>query len=289
MKTPSGAANGNRKKKLVIAVGIGLLAASAAALAQRGGIVGTWGYIGAIWNPQHFPPAIDRAKDKECLACHKEILTAKPRKKSPAGVPASKTIAWYQTLDTYEGEQMTFHARHLTSEYAKQVMNLSCTFCHQGHDPRDEAPGTHANNQNHSGRFTLRKTVNPSKTCLRCHGSYPYQLMDLPGPWHEIRADFESAEEPNGCLTCHRELFRTVRHQVTYLKAGNIEKLAKKSSDVCYGCHGGRAWYRISYPYPRHAWPSMKDNVPETPEGAKKRPTESEPRYQLKSRKKGKK
>ena len=238
-------------------------------------------YFRAKWRRIHFKPEIDKATNEQCLVCHKEILTHKPREKSPAGWRADSVLAWYQTLDTYEGPQMTFHARHLTSKYARQVMDLKCNFCHQGHDPRDEAPNTHANNQGVTS-FTLRKTVNPEKTCLRCHGAYPYKLMDLPGPWPEIRKDFESEETPNGCLTCHAEMYRTVRHQVTYLKPKNIEKLAKKSSDVCYGCHGGRAWYRISYPYPRHPWPTMKEYVPETPEWAKNRPTQSEERYRRK-------
>ena len=71
-------------------------------------------------------------------------------------------------------------------------------------------------------------------------------------------------------------MFRTNRHNVTYLKAAGIENLAQAGSDTCYGCHGGRAWYRISYPYPRHAWPGMD---PEVPEWAKDRPTASDPRY----------
>ncbi len=58
-----------------------------------------------------------------------------------------------------------------------------------------------------------------------------------------------------------------------------IEARAKKgSSDLCYGCHGGRAWYRISYPYPRHPW---KDMPEEMPDWAKTRPTASDPRYAL--------
>jgi hypothetical protein len=73
-------------------------------------------------------------------------------------------------------------------------------------------------------------------------------------------------------------MFRLNRHKVSYLKAKSIEDVAKLSSDVCYGCHGGRAWYRISYPYPRHAWPGMD---PAVPEWAKNRPAESDARYSL--------
>ena len=240
-------------------------------------------YDKARWHPIHFRPLIDRATNEQCLACHKEILEHEPRKASPAGWRADRVLAWYQTLDTYEGPQMTFHARHLTSPFAKQVMDLKCNFCHQGNDPREEAPGSHAENVNDS-TYTLRKTVDPSKTCLRCHGKFPFEFMEgLEDDWSKIRKDFEDEETPNGCLAaCHGETFRTVRHQVTYLKPENIEKLAQKSSDVCYGCHGGRRWYRISYPYPRNPWPGMKDVVPETPEWAKNRPTQSEARYRRK-------
>ena len=130
-----------------------------------------------------------------------------------------------------------------------------------------------------SPEFTLRKMVNPSETCLRCHGDFPYETMALEGPWHEIRADMEWPEAPNGCLSCHAESFRTVRHQVNYLNAENIERIAREgTSDSCYGCHGGRSWYRISYPYPRHAWPDMD---PETPDWAAGRPTASDPEYAL--------
>lgn len=237
----------------------------------------------AIWNPLHFEPAIDTATNEQCLACHGEILARKVREASPAGLKASQALAWYQTLDTYADQQQTFHARHLTSDYAQKVMDLKCTFCHRGSDPREEAPNSSAN-AHAKGSFTLRKVVNPSKTCLLCHGKFGYEVMTgLEGPWHKVRQDLESEDAPNGCLTCHEETFRTVRHQVSYLKADAIEKLAKEgSSDICYGCHGGRAWYKISYPYPRHPWPGMEDVVEGTPEWAKDRATESDARYRLK-------
>ncbi len=239
-------------------------------------------YLRARWDPIHFKPLIDKATNEQCLACHKEILTHKVRKASPAGWKADSVLAWYQTLDTYKGPQMTFHQRHLMSKYARQVMDLKCNFCHQGNDPREEAPASHAENQN-DNTYTLRKMVNPETTCLRCHGKLSYEHMEgVEGDWSKVRQDFEDEETPNGCLTCHEETYRTVRHQVTYLKPENIEKLAKKSSDVCYGCHGGRKWYRISYPYPRHPWPGMKDVVEETPAWAKNRPTQSEARYRRK-------
>ena len=238
-------------------------------------------YHRARWDPLHFKPAIDEATDEQCLVCHMDILERRPLNTSPAGVEAVSTLAWYQTLDTYEGEQDTFHRRHAESDFAKQVMDLKCTFCHQGNDPREESPDLVADGRLSDGApaFTLRKMINPSDTCLRCHGSFPWEIMEgLVGPWHEGRADFEDEETLNGCLVCHQDLYRTVRHQVSYLNAEAIEEAAATSSDVCYGCHGGRAWFMNSYPYPRHPWPDMPEEVPEW---AADRPTESDPRYRL--------
>lgn len=109
-------------------------------------------------------------------------------------------------------------------------MTLKCTTCHQGSDPREEAvsPPTAK-----PAAFTLRKMVDPN-TCLMCHGSMPHEIMGLPSAWAESREMFG-----NNCLTCHAAI-RTVRHQVDFLKAENIEKLGAASGDVCYGCHGGR-------------------------------------------------
>jgi hypothetical protein len=234
-------------------------------------------YQAARWHKLHFKPDSETATNEQCLACHQEVLKDKPREASPAGLKASDAEAWYQTLDTYSGGQETFHARHLTSAFAKEVMNLNCTFCHQGADPREKAPGSSATGLAKDAPFTLRKTVNPSGTCLRCHGQFPNQNMGL-DPWVQVREGLESPETPNGCLTCHAEQFRTVRHQVSYLNADAIEKLAKTSADVCYGCHGGRSWYRTSYPYPRHPWPGMDAAVPDW---AKDRPAESDAKYRL--------
>lgn len=253
--------------------------AAAAAIAALGRINN---YDAAKWHPLHFKPAIDGATNAQCLACHKEILSKPIRSESPAGVKAADAVAWYQTLDTYAGPQMSFHARHLTSPYAQQVMNLACNFCHRGHDPREEAPGSSATTQV-VGQVTLRKQVDPQATCLLCHGSFPNQFMaGLEEPWHKLRENFETDEQPNGCLTCHAEQFRTVRHNVSYLKADAIEAAAKTGADVCYGCHGGRAWYRTSYPYPRHAWPDMPKEVPDW---ATNRPTASDARYAIEPKK----
>ncbi|MBL8574220.1 MAG: hypothetical protein JNM13_11135 [Hyphomicrobiaceae bacterium] len=248
-------------------------------------------YLRAQWNPIHFKPAIDKATDADCLGCHQEIGKAKPRDASPAGVKAADTQAWYQTLDTYEGAQADFHWRHISSPFAKQVMNLSCTFCHQGNDPREESPHVTATDgkgaiqtawERNEPPFTLRKMVNPSETCLRCHGAFPATSMGLEGKWHELREGMESPDAPNGCLTCHADQFRLVRHQVNYLRPDAIEKLAAAgSSDTCFGCHGGRAWYRISYPYPRHDW---KDMPTEIPDWAKDRPKQSDARFLTKTK-----
>ncbi len=268
----------------VVAGGIHTLAQTSTKPAQTSTKPDRKDYDAALWSELHFAPAIDRAKDEQCLACHSEILNRKPRAKSPAGVEASKSIAWYQAADTYSGNQETFHWRHISSPFAKDVMKLSCNFCHRGHDPREEAPGSSATSLQvgKGAGFTLRKTVDPSNTCLRCHGSFPFEIMQLPGPWPEIRPDMESEDVKNGCLgACHQDTFRTNRHNVTYLNRDKIEELAKQSSDVCFGCHGGRAWYRNSYPYPRHPWPGMDEE--EVPEWAKNRPTQSEARYRIKA------
>jgi len=212
----------------------------------------TASYEQAVWDPLHFSPAIDTARDEQCLVCHSEILDRQVSEESPAGVRADQSLAWYQTLDTYAGDQETFHQRHMSSDYAKEVMNLSCNFCHKGDDPREESAQTPLEDgrtqlastgpDGDMPAFTLRKMVNPSDTCLRCHGSFPYANMEgVDGAWPEVRENFEFEEGENGCLTCHTDLFRTVRHQVTYLHADRIEELAQTSSDVCYGCHGGRA------------------------------------------------
>jgi cytochrome c2 len=242
----------------------------------------------AKYHPLHFKPAIDTATNGECLACHHEVLDRNLSEKSPAGVDAAKSLAWYQTLATYDGPQMNFHQRHMTSPYAKAVMNLKCTFCHQGNDPREESPhmtvaAADLTSNNGSQPFTLRKMVNPTETCLRCHGAMPdpVNIMGLAAPWPEARKDLETPEAPNGCLSCHQELFRTNRHNVSYLNAATIEDLATESSDVCYGCHGGRAWYMIPYKYPRHPWPGMDAST--VPDWAKDRKTESDPRYQIKA------
>lgn len=238
----------------------------------------------AQYHPIHFPPQIETASNAECLTCHQEILGNTVRAESIAGVTAADSLAWYQTLDTYAQEQASFHWRHLESDFAKQVMNLDCVFCHKGNDPREESPDMMphraAFNAMQSPEFTNRKMVNPSETCLMCHGQFPAEAMGLEGHWPDLRADLETPEAPNGCLSCHADSFRTNRHAVTYLKAANIEEAARAgTSDTCFGCHGGRSWYRISYPYPRHAWPLMDAET--VPDWATDRPTESKPEYQL--------
>ncbi len=225
-------------------------------------------YENALWDPIHFKPAIDEATNERCLNCHQEILDRKVLPQAPSGIKAADAFAWYQALDTYEGPQETFHRRHLVTPLARELMDMKCSTCHQGHDPREEAPIPPAG-ENQS--FTLRKVVNP-KTCLMCHGQFPdYTQMGLPGPWTEVSETFGSS-----CTAACHVALRTKRHEVNFLKPEAIEAAGEKSGDACYGCHGGRAWYRIRYPYPRHAWPNMPEEVPEW---AKDRPTESDARF----------
>ncbi len=224
-------------------------------------------YEQARWDPIHFSPLIEKATNEQCLACHEEILTREVRQTTPAGIKIEDTLAWYQTLETYTGEQDTFHRRHMSTPYAKRLMNLQCNTCHQGNDLREETSDSSATAP---ADLTLRKMVDPN-TCLMCHGQFNYEIMTgLPGPWTESRDIFQ-----NNCMACHAA-FRTVRHNVNYLNAEEIEKAGAESGDACYGCHGGRSWYRINYPYPRHEWPGM---APEVPEWAKDRPTESQARF----------
>jgi len=264
---------------LVLAVSAGLVLWIAADMAPRAEFVPyveqpqtvESDYLRAVYSPLHFRPAIETATDAQCLACHREVLEDKVRAASPSGVKAETLRARYQETPTYIGEQDTFHRRHLVTPLAKQLMNLRCNTCHLGHDPREEAQGAAADAtpQTDIG-FTLRKQVNPETSCLKCHGPFPWQLMGLPGPWEEHKATFG-----NNCQTCHAAI-RTKRHEVSYLSAAAIEQAGKDSADACYGCHGGRAWYRISYPYARTPWPDMPAEVPEW---AKNRATQSEARF----------
>ena len=223
-------------------------------------------YQRARWNPVHFAPAIDRATDEQCLSCHREVLEPGVLAVSPAGVASKTSLAWYQTSSTYTGEQETFHRRHLVTSFATQVMQLRCNTCHQGNSPRDEVSGSSATAQ---PGLTMRKMVDP-ELCLMCHGKFPNEVMGVPGSWPEFGKLFA-----NSCLTCHVAI-RTQRHQVNFLKPEAIEQLGAKNSDVCFGCHGGRQWYRIAYPYPRHPWPGAADTVPDW---AKNRRQQSAPRF----------
>lgn len=245
---------------LLFALGMSqaLLAAETAADYQR-----------ARYDPIHFKPAIETATNAQCLACHAEIVKPSVRDNSPAGVKSESALAWYQVTSTYTGPQDTFHRRHLETGLAKQLMTMQCTTCHQGNDPRDRNPLTSATSQRDGG-FSIRKTVVPEKTCLMCHGQMNHTVMGLPGPWPTSKEMFQ-----NNCLLCHAAI-RTHRHQVNFLNAAAIEEAGAKSGDACFGCHGGRPWYRINFPYPRHEWPGMD---PTRPEWATSRPTESDARF----------
>jgi hypothetical protein len=223
-------------------------------------------YQEARWDPLHFKPAIDSATDEQCLACHREIIERRVSSVSQAGVAAKDTLAWYQTLETYSGEQDTFHRRHLVNDFARQVMQLRCNTCHQGNDPRDETANSSADGQ---PDLIQRKHVDPD-VCLMCHGQFNNVVMGVPGKWSEHGKLFG-----DNCLTCHQAI-RTKRHEVNFLNPDAIEEAGRQSSDACYGCHGGRAWYRTHYPYARHPWPGGGDLVPEW---AKDRATSSNPRF----------
>lgn len=241
----------------------------AAALVAASPSVHATDYQRAVYDPMHFKPGIDQATNAQCLACHAEVLKPSVREQSPAGVLSATAKAWYQQTSVYAGAQDTFHRRHLETPLAKQLMALRCTTCHQGHDPRDKNPMSSATSQR-SGGFTLRKSVVPEQTCLKCHGQMNYTVMGLPEPWPKSKDAFQG-----NCLLCHAAI-RTTRHQVNYLQAAAIEEAGAKNGDSCYGCHGGRAWYRIVYPYTRHAWPGM---APDTPDWAKGRPTQTDARF----------
>jgi len=253
---------------MLAALLLGAVVSSGTVIAAEKALAQEKNYHRAKWNPIHFKPAIDTATDAQCLECHKEILERKPRDVSPAGVKKSEVLAWYETLNTYEGEQDTFHRRHLVGPLAKKVMTMKCNTCHQGNDPREETVGSSADGPTAA---VQRKMVDPN-ICLMCHGKFPpyQQMTGLTGPWTESGKMFA-----NNCMACHA-VFRTNRHKVNYLNAAAIEKEGATNGDVCYGCHGGRSWYRISYPYPRHSWPTMAKVIPDW---AKNRPTESQARF----------
>lgn len=248
---------------------------SSAPVPQAGAALPGKDLLRATYDPLHFKPAIESATDEQCLTCHREVLDDRVRETSPAGVRADNSKAWYQHLGTYQGKQDSFHRRHMISPLAQTLMKLHCNTCHLGHDPRDEAPGTSATGvPSDETAFTLRKQVNVEQTCLKCHGQMDISVMGLPGPWLKTRGMFG-----NSCLTCHAAI-RTERHQVNYLNAEAIEAAGAADSDACFGCHGGRAWYRLAYPYPRHAWPGMPAEIPAW---ASKRAHESEARFRLPS------
>lgn len=204
----------------------------------------------ARWDPIHFKPAITTATNEQCLACHRDILERKPLETSPAGVKNETAQAWYQTLSTYDGKQDTFHRRHMSLDYAKKVMNLKCNTCHQGNDPREEIADSSKNTQK---VLTMRKMADPY-VCAMCHGQHDYKRMGMTEPWPQAKKLFQDS-----CLTCHAAI-KTERHQgIAFLKADEIEKMGKENSEVCYGCHGGRAWYRMAFPYHTKQWPGWGD------------------------------
>ena len=224
-------------------------------------------HIKARWDPIHFKPAIETASNEECLACHQEIMERKPLPETLVGVKAEDTLAWYQSVDTYEGAQETFHRRHLVSDAAQSLMDLKCNTCHQGHNSNKEVSSV---SHEYYKQPAMTKEVDPD-ICLMCHGDFDYKIMlGMAKSWEESRDVFD-----NDCTVCH-SLFRTNAHNVNYLNKEAIEQAGVENGGACYGCHGGRSWYAIAYPYPRNAWPGMPIVVPEW---AKERPTTSQARF----------
>lgn len=180
----------------------------------------------------------ERAGDSvvdRCLTCHGSLVEVLPRSNSPSGLPAKEATAWYQRVPTYMGEQHNFHWRHLMSPYARQVMRPECDTCHPGFDPRKPLPPA----GDPAAERPLRKRVNPA-ICVNCHGAYPDHREEFSGSWIETRHEFD-----NTCLVCHRG-DAAKRHNHPLLNKESILQLSKTEPDVCYGCHGGRAWYAVS-------------------------------------------
>lgn len=226
-------------------------------------------HIIARMDPLHFKPAIETASNEQCLACHQEILGKKPLDKTLSGVKTVNTRAWYQTVNTYEGEQDSFHRRHLlpASGSSPVLMKLQCITCHQGHNANKQV-----SSESHRRYWepSLLKQVD-TDICLMCHGKFDFETMPgVIGPWEQTAVTFN-----NDCMVCHK-IFRTNAHNVNYLNKDVIEQAGTKNGEVCFGCHGGRSWYRIAYPYARNAWPGMSL---ETPDWASNRPTQSEARF----------
>ena len=172
--------------------------------------------------------------DGRCRACHGQLLVA-PRAESPAGLSSEIGKAPYQRLNTYAGGQENFHSRHRSGQYALQVMRFQCQDCHPGRDPR--LPALFRDDPRHPQM--LRKKVDPV-LCVNCHGRFPDHRAAFVGPWEQARAYFDG-----NCMVCHAaDVGR--RHASPLLVREAIERLGRNAGDVCYGCHGGRAWYAVS-------------------------------------------
>ncbi len=241
----------------------------------------TGSHIKARMDPLHFKPGIESASNQQCLQCHQEILQRKPRTKTQAGVKSEDILAWYQTIDTYLGEQDSFHRRHLRhllpasdplnspddSDPPPLLMSLNCNTCHQGHNINKEVS---SDVHSRYSQPELTKEVS-TDTCLMCHGTFDFTTMPgVTGSWLEMANMFG-----NSCMACHG-FFRTNAHDVNFLNKETIKQAGATDGEVCFGCHGGRSWYNIAYPYPRNPWPGMSTIMPEW---AKQRPTTSAPRF----------
>ena len=93
-----------------------------------------------------------------------------------------------------------------------------------------------------------------------------------PRPYDPIRVISDDQVE-----AIHAAALKLLSEQgMRVLNARAIEEAGAKNGDICFGCHGGRAWYRTHFPYPRHAWQGMPAEIPDW---AKGRPTASDVRF----------
>lgn len=180
----------------------------------------------------HIDSAKKGIQDSACLACHQEIFDAEGAVLAaidPA-IDLSKLKPWYQDVTTYQGPQLRFHYRHLKTPLATSIMDLSCVFCHENTEVRATYPG-----EDSGGSF--RKQVS-GETCLLCHGQFPQaHRMSWPA--------LQTAVGGQDCLACHNaETLRNVVKKVDYLQADKIVAQGQDNAALCYGCHGGRAWYQ---------------------------------------------
>lgn len=181
----------------------------------------------------HTDSAKKGIQDATCLNCHQDIFDADGAVLAATDptIDLSKLKPWYQDVKTYQGPQLRFHYRHLKTPLATSIMNLSCVFCHENTEVRATYPG-----EDSGGSF--RKQVSSETKCLLCHGQFP--------PAHGMSwPALQKTIGGQGCLACHQvDTLSTILGEVAYLKADKIVAQNQDNAVLCYGCHGGRAWYQ---------------------------------------------